>query len=594
MKIKIAREPQSGLHNEFQSNRILSNLTTGVLIGFTEIIFAVSLGSLVFSGDLAPHLPQGISIALASLAITTIFITLTSSVPGIVTGIQENPALIQVVILTGLLGTLTLSSESTRLSTSLAILTLTSFLSGLFFLLLGIFKLGGLVRYVPFPVVGGLLAGTGWLLVQASFDVMTGYPLNISNIPDLFELNQLIIWLPGLVLAFVLVHGLKRVDHIFTVPGIVIGAILLFYVILLVTGTSIDTAISRGLLLITRCKFLMNGIDPEKRTDTQLKTQKQKPKTRAEDFRTLLKTLENRVARLSEITSDQVLEIPSLYDQVDQARDELQALGTNLASEQGQIETISAQFNKKRASFIRRIGGPQVLENRRQEIHPSRDRWWWYVDLSLAADKRSNLIRWLKIIGAVAVLLIILGIIYQQFFAPDPIVRESYGHQQRAENALIGGNLEEALVEVQQAITLTPQDPVLYMMQGVIQDKLGLAEDASASFDTALQEYAQDEQFYNQRTTIYLMLGDAESAIADSESAIQLNPDSAIGYLNRGNAYDLMGDTQKAIESLEKADEIAQKSGNAQLQAIIRISLSSAYQSISFPTPDGTETGVEE
>jgi len=338
----------------------------------------------------------------------------------------------------------------------------------------------------------------------------------------------------------------------------------------------------------------MNGIDPEKRTDTQLKTQKQKPKTRAEDFRTLLKTLENRVARLSEITSDQVLEIPSLYDQVDQARDELQALGTNLASEQGQIETISAQFNKKRASFIRRIGGPQVLENRRQEIHPSRDRWWWYVDLSLAADKRSNLIRWLKIIGAVAVLLIILGIIYQQFFAPDPIVRESYGHQQRAENALIGGNLEEALVEVQQAITLTPQDPVLYMMQGVIQDKLGLAEDASASFDTALQEYAQDEQFYNQRTTIYLMLGDAESAIADSESAIQLNPDSAIGYLNRGNAYDLMGDTQKAIESLEKADEIAQKSGNAQLQAIIRISLSSAYQSISFPTPDGTETGVEE
>jgi len=249
MKIKIAREPQSGLHNEFQSNRILSNLTTGVLIGFTEIIFAVSLGSLVFSGDLAPHLPQGISIALASLAITTIFITLTSSVPGIVTGIQENPALIQVVILTGLLGTLTLSSESTRLSTSLAILTLTSFLSGLFFLLLGIFKLGGLVRYVPFPVVGGLLAGTGWLLVQASFDVMTGYPLNISNIPDLFELNQLIIWLPGLVLAFVLVHGLKRVDHIFTVPGIVIGAILLFYVILLVTGTSIDTAISRGLLL---------------------------------------------------------------------------------------------------------------------------------------------------------------------------------------------------------------------------------------------------------------------------------------------------------------------------------------------------------
>ncbi len=33
--------------------------------------------------------------------------------------------------------------------------------------MLGFFRLGRLVRYVPYPVIGGFLAGTGWLLVDA-------------------------------------------------------------------------------------------------------------------------------------------------------------------------------------------------------------------------------------------------------------------------------------------------------------------------------------------------------------------------------------------------------------------------------------------
>lgn len=238
-----------GLRTEFRPRRIFPNFTAGLLIGFTEILFAVSLGSLIFSGELTPYLPQGISIAIASLAITTVVISLTSSVPGIVTGIQENPVVIQAVIVAGLLGTLSISKGIESLSTILTVIALTSLLSGLFLLALGIFKLGELIRYVPFPVVGGYLAGTGWLLIQASFDVMTGFPLNLSNIPILLELRQLLIWLPGLILALIMILGLKRVDHILTMPGILVAAILLFFIALIVTGTSIEEAASRGLLL---------------------------------------------------------------------------------------------------------------------------------------------------------------------------------------------------------------------------------------------------------------------------------------------------------------------------------------------------------
>lgn len=335
----------------------------------------------------------------------------------------------------------------------------------------------------------------------------------------------------------------------------------------------------------------MSRNNPQKRTDTLLKTQKQKPQTRAEELRALLRKLENRISKISEIPPDQVMEISSLFDQVDQALDELQDLGMNLSSEKVQIETLSGIFKKKRALFIRQIGGAQILENARQEIQPSPDRWWWYSDIALVEENRRKLAHWLRIIGVAAAVLLILSIVYQKFFAPDPIVQESYGHQQRAENALIGMEFEEALAEIQQAIELTPDNPRLYIIQGVIQGELGLSGDANDSFNTALQEIDQDDLFYNERTTIWIMMGNGERALEDSETAIQINPDSAISYLHRGNAYELLGDTKNAIDSLEQADDIAQQTGNAQLQAIIRISLSSVYQQVTIPTLDDADLG---
>ena len=49
----------------------------------------------------------------------------------------------------------------------MAAISLTTLLTGLVFWLLGHFRLGGLVRFLPYPVVGGFLAGTGWLFVPA-------------------------------------------------------------------------------------------------------------------------------------------------------------------------------------------------------------------------------------------------------------------------------------------------------------------------------------------------------------------------------------------------------------------------------------------
>jgi len=244
------------LQGEFRSDRLLPGLTSGVLMGFTEVMFALSLGSLIFSGALALYLPYGIGIALVTAALMMIGTSLTSSVPGVIGSTQDSPSVILAVIAAGLVGTLSAAGVADKLTTVLVAITVTTLLTGLFFLALGFFRLGGLVRFVPYPVVGGFLAGTGWLLAQGSFSVMAGFPLTLRNVPALLQPGQLILWVPGVLFALVLFFGLRRVRHfllmdvlIHAMPGILIGAIAVFYLALWVTGTSIGEAIKQGLLL---------------------------------------------------------------------------------------------------------------------------------------------------------------------------------------------------------------------------------------------------------------------------------------------------------------------------------------------------------
>jgi SulP family sulfate permease len=184
--------------------QILPTLMAGILVGIEEIIFAISIGSLIFSDELLPYLPHGIGIALVTSAVTMISISLLSSLKGVIGGLQDSTSVIIALIVATLVARLTATRPEVKLGTVVVIIAMTSLLTGLFLLALGYFKLGGLVRFIPYPVIGGFLAGIGWLLVQGSIGVMADYSLALSNIEALLKPNQLILWLPGVFFAFVL------------------------------------------------------------------------------------------------------------------------------------------------------------------------------------------------------------------------------------------------------------------------------------------------------------------------------------------------------------------------------------------------------
>jgi SulP family sulfate permease len=115
--------------------------------------------------------------------------------------------------------------------------------------LLGRFRLANLTRYIPYPVVGGFLAGSGWLLVIGSIKAATGEPVRMGTLIPLFTTAKLLPWLPCAVFGIALFVVQLRVKHwsVFLVfLGLCTGG---FYIFLAAAGTSIEGARHAGWLI---------------------------------------------------------------------------------------------------------------------------------------------------------------------------------------------------------------------------------------------------------------------------------------------------------------------------------------------------------
>ena len=241
----------SQLAGEFQPKRLFPNAVAGLISGILTVIIEISLAALIFSGDLARFVSNGIGITLFSSFVIGIVVALTSSWRGAVGVGQDIPAAILAPVAAGIAASLatTAASPEATYATVVAVIAVTSIVTGIGFLLMGIFRLGSLIRFIPYPVIGGFLAGTGWLLVKGSFGVMTGARLTLAGLPHIFEAGLVLRWLPGLIFAILLYAVVRRYNHFLIIPGAVLAAILAFYVVIWITNSSIAYETVRGWLL---------------------------------------------------------------------------------------------------------------------------------------------------------------------------------------------------------------------------------------------------------------------------------------------------------------------------------------------------------
>ncbi|MCW6038808.1 STAS domain-containing protein [Spirulina subsalsa FACHB-351] len=234
---------------EFQPRNLLSSFLAGWVTGIIGVIRGISYAALIFSGSLGEYLNLGVGIAVYSTAAISIIVALMSSLPGMIATPLAAPTAVLAVLAAAIAQQMQNDPPEVMLLTVMAAIALGSLCTGLFLFLLGICQLGKVISIIPYPVVGGFMAGTGWLLVRGGVQVTCEHPLTWQELPSLLEWSVLSHWGAGFLLALLLLGLTQRYRHYLIMPGTLISAIAIFYLTLFLTHTPLDLARIQGWLL---------------------------------------------------------------------------------------------------------------------------------------------------------------------------------------------------------------------------------------------------------------------------------------------------------------------------------------------------------
>ena len=231
-------------------NRALPGIATGLIIGFIVVFIEISFAAFIFSGQLTPFVTEGISFMLLGAFVIGIMLAATSAFPGTIALPQDAPVAIIAVMAAAIAVRMPDSAPSeSLLITVLTAIVIASLLTGAAFWIMGKCNLGSLIRFIPYPVVGGFLAGTGWIVMVGSLGIMADFSITLSSFPDLFDTGSMVKWASGVAFAILLFTVLRRNSNFLIMPGMIAMGIGLFYTVLLSTHTSIAEAGNQGLLL---------------------------------------------------------------------------------------------------------------------------------------------------------------------------------------------------------------------------------------------------------------------------------------------------------------------------------------------------------
>ncbi len=226
--------------------RLLPAITAGLIGGLLTLSAALAYPAVVFNGPLAPYLGTGITLALFTSMVLGAIVAWQSSYPAAIAQAQIETA----VVLGSIATVITeVAAAEAQLGTVLVVIAIASITLGVIFVLLGAFRLGNAVRYIPFPVIGGFLGYIAWLLAKGGMATLIGRPLAIDVMPDLVAPAMLLHWLPAALLAAALLILQARRRHYLNVPAVLVTALAAFWLVAWLSGADLASLLAGGYVL---------------------------------------------------------------------------------------------------------------------------------------------------------------------------------------------------------------------------------------------------------------------------------------------------------------------------------------------------------
>ena len=197
---------------------------------------------LVFSGDLAPYLSRGIGLVLFGILAGCLVIALYSGFLGAVSA----PAVPTMLMLGVIGGSLTAAGDE-LFPTMVAIIVLCSLATAVSALLIARFRLANLIRFIPYPVSSGFVAGAGGAVCWVALSLL-GIRPEPEALAMVFEPLVAANWGIGLAYGLGLYFATQRWNSFLLMPVSFVVVAGLCHLGLAVSGATEAEAEAAGIL----------------------------------------------------------------------------------------------------------------------------------------------------------------------------------------------------------------------------------------------------------------------------------------------------------------------------------------------------------
>jgi SulP family sulfate permease len=233
-----------------QRNDTLTALVGGAANGIILLLLNISMAGLVCPSLLGAQQARGVGMMLLGAALLALVTALTSALPFTIAAPQAATVVIAASIAAGIIAAAApTDTEQSIIVTILAALIISSLVGGLVLFGLGASRLGRIARFLPYPVVGGFIAGVGWLFLSGAIGLSTGITPTLTTLAALVLPETLIRWVPAALVGTILVGGRRWWNPLLLFPVTLIGAIALFHLVLALGGTSLADMAAAGWVL---------------------------------------------------------------------------------------------------------------------------------------------------------------------------------------------------------------------------------------------------------------------------------------------------------------------------------------------------------
>jgi SulP family sulfate permease len=215
----------------------------GLSAAIVSVAYGLSFATLIFAPPLNLWLAYGIAATFITSAISALFVAARSSMPFAIAAPDGATAAVTATLAATVAERLIENGPpDDLLAPVMIVVALATALTGVLLFCLGLARAGGAIRFIPYPVIGGFLSATGWLMVSGAVHVITDQKLTRASLAALTGPTILAQLAAAAGVAIALYFALRRVRSPLLLPGVLLAAAILAHAVFALSGLSLADA----------------------------------------------------------------------------------------------------------------------------------------------------------------------------------------------------------------------------------------------------------------------------------------------------------------------------------------------------------------